>query len=400
MTAPLLERVSLDGFDIAAPQILGSIMLFPVLDPEPRDDLRLHVRGYSSTGGVVDLDDGTNYAGYIPHSLIVDWRRDGEVVAQYGTDLRWRNRRRRLEPEASEVPVFRRMVRRIDRSRVRLLPLHLAMEGFLALQFGGPAIAWTDWSRQTRNHGLSFRAEAMTPGRAIDGLDEALGLFEIHENQVGVLVFDTGVLLSAFIAARPDDYRALHHTLIEDFYGDVLFHQASMENVASVDLELNLGRTNGNQRTDETIDLGALEDAVGDVRRRWHDLAKQISTGLIDQPVTSEQVYRLSPFRLERFRTGLDLETESHIGEAIVDKRGRIRYLKTFRLTKAQTRRGALLQFLARHDWNLDDAAAADGNGRDQLILRISNAGFGYLLNPEVLAQAAAAARNRRQRPA
>ena len=394
MTAPLLERISLDHLEIAAPQIFGSILLFPVIDAEPRGDLRLQLRSYDHPHGLVDVDGRSAYTGYIPHSFIVDWRRDGEVVAQYGATMRRSNKR---DPTAREAPVFRRMVRRVDRSRLRMLPLHHSMEGFLGLHFGGPSIAWTDWSRDTRNQGLGWRSETVTRGRAIGGLDDALGLFEIHENQVGVLVFDTGVLLSAFVAAHPDDYRSLHHTLIEDFYGDVLFQQAPMESFATVDLDLDLGQSSsGGAAKAEPIELATLERAVGDTRRRWEDLAHQVSAGLIDRPVTSEQVYRLSPFRLERFRTDFDLETESHIGEAIVDNSGRIRYLKTFRLSKAQTRRGALLQLLATHEWSLDATASALGVGRDQLVLRIENAGFGYLLNPEVLAQASRSVRDRR----
>lgn len=396
MSAPLLQRITLGGLEIAAPQIFGSIMLFPVIDPEPRGDLRMSLQGYDDHRGVVEVDRRTTYTGYIPHALIVDWRRDGEVVAQYGASL---SRSNKPDPSAKEAQVFRRMVRRVDRSRLRLLPLHLSMEGFLALHFGGPSIAWTDWSRDTRNQGLGWRGEAVTHGRSIGGLDDALGLFEIHENQVGVLLFDTGVLLSAFIAAHPDDYRSLHHTLIEDFYGDVLFQQAPMENFATVDLGLGpLEAFPGSHAGGGPIDLATLERAVVDTRNRWEDLARQVSVGLIDRAVTSEKVYRLSPFRLERFRTDFDLETESHIGEAIVDETGQIRYLKTFRLSKTQTRRGALLKLLAKHEWNLDYTAADQGMSREQLVLRIANAGFSYLLNPEVLAQAMRTTQKRRLR--
>ena len=45
------------------------------------------------------------------------------------------------------------------------------------------------------------------------------------------------------------------------------------------------------------------------------------------------------------------------MGEAIVRDNGRLEYLKTYRLSAAQTRRAYLLQLLAEADWHLDTAA-------------------------------------------
>ncbi len=374
MTTPPLQRIELTGYEIAPPQAFGSLMLFPVIDPQPRADLRLARHVFGPDAGVVALPDNTTYTGYIPHALVVDWRRDGEVVAQHGATM---ERGRHRDPAARQVAVIDRMVRRTDRTQLRLLPLHTAFEGFLALHFGGPAIAWTEWSRRTRRHGLVERSETVTPGRAVGGLDEALSLFEIHHGQVGVLLFDGAGLLSAFVAAHPDDYRALHRSLIEDFYGDVLLQPAAAA-VGGVTLALD---------PSSVTDLASLEQAVASVRSEWAAQAAVAAAGLINRPVTAQSVYRLSPFRLERFRTALDPAAEAHLGEAIVDGGGRIRYLKTYRLTGAQVRRAALLELLATHEWNLDAVARAGDDTRDDVVRRIENAGFGYLLNPEVLAR-------------
>src|SRR4051812_370152 len=56
------------------------------------------------------------------------------------------------------------MARRIDKDRLRFLPLHLALEGYLALSFGGPEIAWEEWSRRAIDNGLSPRAEEAYTG--------------------------------------------------------------------------------------------------------------------------------------------------------------------------------------------------------------------------------------------
>jgi len=386
VTTPALDRITLAGYEVAAPQVFGSLMLFPVVDPTPRADLRLALAGHGPGAGAgadvsgVRLPDGATYTGYIPHALVVDWQRDGEaVVAQQGGTMVGSRRR---DPVTGQVPVTDRMVarRRTEPTGLRLLPLHLAFEGFLALHFGGPDIAWAAWSRRTRTFGLVERHERVTPGRAVGGLADALNLFEIHQNQVGVLLFDAAGLLSAFVAAHPDDYRALHRTLIEDFYGEVLL-QPAVPRVGGVRLELD---------PSTVTDLDSLERAAAGVRRQWEEQAAIASRALIDRPVTSEVVYRLSPFRLERFRTGLDPGAEEHLGEVIVDGQGRVRYLKTYRLTGAQVRRGALLELLARHRWDLDAVARAGGDSRDDVVRRIDNAGLGYLLNPEVLARASA----------
>ncbi|CNF49171.1 Uncharacterised protein [Mycobacterium tuberculosis] len=86
-----------------------------------------------------------------------------------------------------------------------------------------------------------------------------------------------------------------------------------------------------------------------------------------------------------RFLPSFALRDENHIGEAITDADGRVAYLKSFRLSDAQVRRGYLLRRLAEHDWRLGAAAAALGADRAALALRLERAGFGYLLRQDVL---------------
>jgi hypothetical protein len=72
-------------------------------------------------------------------------------------------------------------------------------------------------------------------------------------------------------------------------------------------------------------------------------------------------------------------------GELITDRRGTTAYLKTFRLSEKQVRRGYLLTRLAANDWNLADTATAMRISEADLGMRIQSAGFGALLRQDVL---------------
>ncbi|MEV4378847.1 hypothetical protein [Streptosporangium sp. NPDC049644] len=86
-----------------------------------------------------------------------------------------------------------------------------------------------------------------------------------------------------------------------------------------------------------------------------------------------------------RFLPPFERRRENHIGELVTDGAGRLAYLKTFRLSENQVRRGHLLTRLAAAGWNLADAAVALGVTEAQLGLRIEAAGFGHLLRQDVL---------------
>src|SRR5690606_20382029 len=113
-------------------------------------------------------------------------------------------------PPRMPVRMTRRLARRPRGDRLRFLPLHLAVEGYLALHFGGPEIAWEEWSRRAVARGLSPRCEETYTGRQVRSLEDALRHFEIHPGQCGVMVYVADTLASAFVLPHPDDYRALH----------------------------------------------------------------------------------------------------------------------------------------------------------------------------------------------
>lgn len=377
---PLLQSIALRGLDLAPSQVWRGIRLVPLLRKDVRSDLRLAQRPYEDDVMVVSLDGkllapGLKYIAYVPHGLVMSWSNDGSAAAAYGTQLIDRDGKR-FEKGPCSVRVAHRMVRREDKNSLRLLPLHLAMEGFLALHFGGPEIAWSEYSRRALAGGLDPRMESALPGRAIAGLEEALRVFEIHDRQVGLLVFVAEALASAFVVSHPDDYAALHRTTLEDFYGELLWyyslHSTSSPMAATID------------ETD-VDSLADLRQALAAMRTEWSSFQRGMADGLFSRKVQAERIYRAGPFQLQRFATELDPAEENHIGEAIFREGGELEYLKTFRLSAAQTRRAFLLSQLASQNWNLDATAALLKQTKEELMVRLANAGFDYLLKQHVL---------------
>jgi hypothetical protein len=373
---PVLENLSLPGLHAAPSQVCGSIRLVPLLRTQVREDLRLALQSYGDPPAAVALRDRTTYAAYIPHALVLSWSDDGSPAAAFGGQLLPRDEGRH-DLGVFSTRVANRMVRRTEPNRLRFLPLHLAMEGFLTLHFGGPDIAWHEYSRQSVATGLSPRWETTYSGREIQGLEEALRLFEIHEGQVGVLLFVADALASVFVTPHPDDYRLLHRSLLEDFYGELICLYGSLHHsTAYVESPVEAERVHS---------LADLRAELARLRQDWNEFQHGMSGGLLGQRVHSERIYSTASFQLQRFMTGLRLSEENHLGEAIVRDDGTVEYLKSYRLSAAQVRRAYLLGRLAEHHWNLDATASDQGCTREQLIVRLNNAGFGYLLHEHVL---------------
>ncbi|HET9956010.1 MAG TPA: hypothetical protein VFQ61_16000 [Polyangiaceae bacterium] len=382
----LLQRLQLRGLELAPPQVWGGIRLVPLLRREVREDLRLFRRTYDEPVGVVGLEGdalgpGLKYVSYIPHGLIVSWSDDGAPCAAFGAQLMADGKR--LGGSAGGVRVLHRMARRESANRLRLLPLHLAMEGFLALHFGGPELAWTEYSNYALSRGLDPRSELTFAGMWIPGLEAALRVFEIHENQAGLILFIGESLASIFVVPHPSDYRALHRTLLEDFFGEQLLYHGLYAAPAQVTASMD------DSRVGSLLDLRRELEILN---AGWRDFHALLAAGLLGVAIHSERVYRAGPFQLQRFSTPLDPATENHIGEAIVRDSGALEYMKTYRLSAAQTRRAYLLSQLAAHDWHLERTAGALRQTKEELVQRLDKAGFGYLLRDHVLE----AARRRR----
>ena len=216
-----MTALDLTGLSAGPAQVWGGIRLVPLLRAEPVAGLRLHREAYGSGDFATEdvrLNDGAHYTSYIPHGFVADWSGEGTAAA-YGTSLGG-------AAPAGRVALHR-MAKRRPGDRLRFLPLHLALEGYLALHFGGPSTLWDTWSREALRSGLSPRVESAYLGADVPGLADALRVFEIHPRQCGVLVYAADALGAAFAVPHPDDYRALHATLLQDLFGE-LIHQYAL----------------------------------------------------------------------------------------------------------------------------------------------------------------------------
>ncbi|MGW6570012.1 ARPP-2 domain-containing protein [Streptomyces sp. NPDC054975] len=373
-----MTRIDLTGLEVRPAQVWGGVRLVPLVRAEPVEGLRLHREAYGAAAhGFVDLGDRTTYTSYIPHGFVADWSGQAREAAAYGT---------RLGTDGpAAVPVRRghhRLAKRRRKDgqaekRLRFLPLHLALEGYLALHFGGPSVVWDEWSQQAVRQGLSPRGEAAYAGWSVPGLAEALRIFEIHPGQCGVMLYVADALAAAFVVPHPADYRALHPTLIEDLYGE-LIHQYAFYGAEVPEFTARIRDGAGSVRT-----LADLRAAARAQERSWaaaHD--GLMARDLLETSYAFERVYRMDAYDLYRFLPPfLRGGQEQHIGELIADRKGRTLYLKTFRLSENQIRRGHLLRRLADCDWHLGRTAEALGTTYAELARRVENAGFGSLLH-------------------
>jgi hypothetical protein len=169
----------------------------------------------------------------------------------------------------------------------------------------------------------------------------------------------------------------LHATLVHDLYGEVIYHYA-MLSMPVPDFHARITDT----AVRSLADLRAQARRQQDEWAAFHD--RVMAGGLLGEEYTDQQVYQLGRYRLARFLPPFERQRENHIGELITDDAGRLAYLKTFRLSENQIRRGHLLTRLAASGWNLPDAATALGVTEPELGRRIENAGFGHLLRQDV----------------
>ncbi|MEU9832058.1 hypothetical protein AB0D67_11020 [Streptosporangium sp. NPDC048047] len=387
----MTEELTLAGLTTRPAQTWGGVRLVPLVRDEPIEDLRLDALLHDDPGldedarpdafrglDVVEVRPRRHYVSYIPHAFVATWTSDGTPAAAYGTQLRDPAKNGAPAPRRMPLRFHHRMVRREARNRLRFMPQHLAMEGYLALHFGGPEIAWEEWSRRAIDRGLSPRAEEAYTGVQVRGLADALRVFEIHPGQCGVVVYAADALAAAFVVPHPADYRALHATLVHDLYGELIHHYAT--------LTMPVPDFRARVVDAEVRSLADLRAAAGRQTEEWaafHD--RTMAADLLGPGYTRRKVYTMGRYRLSRFLPPFEPQRGNHIGELITDEDGRLAYLKTFRLSQSQVRRGRLLNDLAAYEWNLAATAAALGVTEPELGLRIEDAGFGHLLRQDVL---------------
>jgi hypothetical protein len=376
----LTAHPGLSGLRAGSPQVMGAFRIVPLLRESAPGDLRIGKEAYDAYG-VVRLDGvaeepGLSYMSYVPHGLVIAHTHDGSE-ATLGASLLHLGR-----DKPRRVKLHHRMVKaraaEDGSARFRMLPLHLAMEGFLALHFRGPDILWQEYSEQAARRGLDPRRETSVRGAWLAGFEDAVRLFEIHEHQVGVLVFVADALATVFVVSHPDDYRKLHLSLLEDFFGELLYTYALLYPESP--------RAESRIDPRAVTDLDHLAREMDRVRTDFRHYTELLTQGLFGRPAHTDTVRDLGAFTLQRFYPDFDPREECHIGEQILRRDGTVEYMKTFRLSHAQVRRAYLLEKLAAAEWDLDRAMVLLGAAsKTELLKRIVNAGFGYLLKPHLL---------------
>lgn len=367
----------LDGLTPAPAQVRGAFRLVPLLRDRPCDDVRLSLRPYDHDLTVVDVGDRTRYVAFVPHALVVE---QGGAFARVTLGGQVSRAARRRDDWLS-IGHLERMRRREGRG-LRFLPLHLAMEGLLALHFAPPNVAWRELSTRFLRSGLGERHEYVVPGRALPGFEDALRTFELHDRQVGMLVFTADQLAAVFVVPSPQDYRRLHATLLMDFYGELVMRYAL--------LYPDTAPVQATPHFEAARSLVDVREGLTRTRASWAAYTRDVMCAdLLDRDLKVQPSYELGDLRLERFVTNLDPSLVNHIGERLVRPDGELLYLKTFQLSAAQTRRAFLLSQLAAHGWHLGDAAVALRTTVNDLVLRLEKAGFGYLVTTALREQAA-----------
>src|SRR5688572_28236726 len=125
----LLKVVRLGSLSSAPPQTLGAVRLIPLLRHHAPGDLKL-------------FGDPASPFSLLPHGLVASFSEEGVPAAAYGAQL-FEEGEKKAAPRA--VPLSYSS----GAARPRLIPLDLAMEGFLTFHFGGPEAVWSDYSSLT-----------------------------------------------------------------------------------------------------------------------------------------------------------------------------------------------------------------------------------------------------------
>jgi len=378
-----MNAPTLDHLQLAPGQVWGNLRLVPIVRTGPPSGLRLHRSVYPEAIRAVQVEHRADiwYGSYIPHGYVLDWASQSPQ-AQVGSQLVISEKK----PTGAPVQALARMAKRQSAHRLRFLPLHLAVEGFLALHFHAPTLLWPEYSGKVRAQGLSPRIEIAFSGEWLPGLDRALRLFELHPAQVGMMLFVADALAAVSLFPNPEDYRLLHGDLLQALYAELIVHYALCYPYAVSPLQA--------KHAENVTELADLRRVVADMRGDLHAFQHWMGQGVWSQAWQRQTVYQAGPAQLERFITPLDSDQEGHIGE-LIQVAGRLEYLNTFRLSTDQLIRARWLNDLAAHQWHLERTFASLGLTFDQGVRRLEKAGLGELIRRPLRDQVAA--RQRRQ---
>lgn len=358
MSTQPLGALALPGIEALPSQPFGPLHLVPLA--------RAHaVEGLLLAGTHDDLGDGVALA---PHGVVMGFEGASPRVA-YGTQVL--SARAGVTRDLRTAPLTYGLARRDAMSRVRMMPLRLALEGMLLSSFEARPEAWTRHS-QERVLGRSPRSE-----RSLEAVVEsALRTFERDARQCGFLLYAADTLLAAYVAPSPAVYAALHRALVGDLLGGAFQYYLTQHDAVSRPFTLAL--PGAAIRT-----FADLRLALARSRAPWPVAAAALRDGVAPSPLTVRSSMKAQHFTLRRFTTSLALGQGNGLGEVVHRNDHAVAWLAYLRLSDAQTRRAYLMSEFAAAGWSVRALAArrTRGAGVGDLEKQLRGAGFEHLLS-------------------
>jgi hypothetical protein len=378
-----IDEVTLSGLTPRAAQCWRGVRLVPLVRTKAVPHLRIARVRTDEELTITRLSAHTAhperelaFVSIVPHAFVVGWGEDAEAEVNQGVAFVRERDGHRFHTGGCSIAVKLRMARRASDKSLRFVPQQLAVEGLLSLFFAGPDVASRDWSERLLRRGLDPRVERAVSGRSMEHLADALRVFEILEDQCGMLLFFKDVLFGSFVAPTHEDYRAVHDSLVLDLFPAELLEYAAYD--------APVFKTTVNSQGVRTI--ADLRAALAAQERAWAEWYSHMASGLIRDAMISG-VYSMDGYRLERFVTTLARKGEHHAGERIVARDGTLAYLKSYRLGAQQARRAYLLKQLGANGWDLERAAVDSRLTELQFVDELRRAGFEWMLGSKVLDQ-------------
>ena len=366
------SKLNLKGVSFGPSQVWKNIRLVLLIRSEVCSNLKMKKVDYDNSFSTVSVNEKINYSSYIPFGIIASWGEDGAA------GISNRSLVNKKKSEKSAFDHHFRLVGKVEKNKVRILPFHMAMEAFLSTAFKRPEVRRKEFTNEFNRFGLYYRGELSWSSDCLSYVNDALGYFEILENQCGVLIYISDSLASCYLLPNPEDYRHLHYTLLLDCYSDLMWHYSNEEyDVQKLKFSLNEKRVTG---------IKSLRSEFEIAMKELSNQTESLSSGLFERDLYYQDYYKLGNNRLRKFRTDFfESMSEDHIGECIVDSDENVQYLKSFRLGIEQLRRGKFLQRLEENDWDISECAKVDKLNRDQWLFQFYKSGLGYILNDNTI---------------
>ena len=356
------RAMGLSSLTAAPVQYFGEIAIVPLLRKESHDDLRLSRNKPNDTKDSFAL---------FPHGMIFSNQGERSAQVVFGTQL--------LKWDALEALRCSTLKTRDDYhvgSRPRFLPLDLSTEGFTEYHFGAPPVAWEDYASLVGAKKLLPIQEWAQVRDSTPDIDECLRSFELHQEQSGLLIFIQSELALAMVLPNHQDYRALHPSILEDLCRGMFgFYGRFPSKLVAPTLPDEKSITS----------LEGLRASVKRLKAQWATSHSTFHGGVLELPLTFSAPRATGPFRYKRFSSQLLQTRENILGEAIHRDSGRLEFLMTYKLTRAETRRTYVIECFSKANWEPRAAAASMGISLEEFYDRMRHTGLNYLLEPKVI---------------